>query len=345
VVRNTSRRNDGLSGSGTLMVLMLILLLLALLAFVLGPRPRLDATAPDPTVPAHLDMTHLKAWLAAAEASVDNLIEDAEARVDWANPDAPEATEFSFLYIHGFSASRQETTPVTDRLASEFGANMVHARLAGHGVDPGMDATAEQWLQSVVDAWTIAESVGKRVVIVGTSTGATLAVWLADQTFTRGRIHAMLFMSPNFGIRTRFSFLLTWPWAYHWVPLVIGREHAWDPENELAAKFWTTRYPIHAVIEMQKTVDWVMRLDFSRFDIPLATMYMQNDSTIDPWAAVKVHEAWGRNNRSLRKVLIPVTLDGEAAQHVFVGDITAPHRVDWAVSRFEIFLKQLPPTR
>ncbi len=334
-----------LSTATLLLVLLLALVAIVLLIFTKAPRPELDAKAPPSTVPAHLDMTHLKAWLAEAEAQVDNLIDDAEARVDWANPADPGQTDLCFLYIHGFSASRQETTPVTDRLAAEFGANMVHARLAGHGVDPGMDATAEQWLQSVVDAWTIAESLGRHVVIVGTSTGATLAVWLANQTFTDRRIHAMLFMSPNFGIRTKFAFLLTWPWAYHWVPLVIGREHAWDPENELAAQFWTTRYSVHAVIEMQKTVDWVMKLDFTRFRIPLATMYMQNDDTIDPRAAIRVHEAWGGAGNTVMKVLIPVTLDGEAAQHVFVGDITAPHRVDWAVSRFEIFLKQLTQNR
>jgi hypothetical protein len=40
--------------------------------------------------------------------------------------------------------------------------------------------------------------------------------------------------------------------------------------------------------------------------------------------------------------LIPVTLDGDQVEHVFVGDITAPHRVGWCVERFILFLSHVP---
>ena len=241
------------------------------------------------------------------------------------------------MYIHGFSASPQETTPLTERLASAFESNYIHTRLAGHGISPGMDTTAEDWLQSVVDTWHVAERIGERVVVVATSTGAALSVWLADQVFAKDKIHAMLLLSPNFRLRNPFGPILTWPWSHRWVHLVLGSHYEWQPSNELQAKYWTCRYSINALIEMQKTVDWISRQNFGEFTVPLATMYMKNDPTIHPNTAIRVHEAWG----SRVKQLIPVSLDGDAAEHVFVGNITAPHRVDWCVAQFEAFLRQI----
>ena len=316
-------------------------ILLAILAIVallwLGPRPRLKPHPPEPKLPANHALKDLKRWLEDSESAVPQLTPGAEASIKWANPDNPQQTKLSFLYIHGFSATPRETSPLTERLATSFAANCIHARLAGHGVEPGMTATAEDWLQSVVDAWDIAQRLGERVVVVGTSTGATLSVWLAHQPFTANRIHAAMFLAPNFNVRSKFSSLLTWPWAPRWVSFLVGRHYEWEPQNELEAKYWTTRYPVHALIEMQKTVDWSRTVNYANFQIPLATMYMRNDPTIDPHTAVAVHEAWG----SAQKQLIPVSLDGDEAQHVFVGDITAPHRVEWCTERLELFLRNL----
>jgi hypothetical protein len=144
-------------------------------------------------------------------------------------------------------------------------------------------------------------------------------------------------MSPNFKIRSPLGFLLTWPWSKHWIGMIVGKEINLESENDDAAKFWTSTYSSLALIEMQKVVDWLARVDLSRQQIPLATMYMRNDSTISPKAAVKGHNKWGAKH----KQLIPVELDGDAAEHVFVGHITAPARIDWCVDEFNKFLKSL----
>lgn len=319
------------------MISILFVIFILILVFVSGPRPKLQSKAPRTTVPSGLSLPELDNWLTESEAKVCNLIPDTESKIIWADSDNPSMTTLCFLYIHGFSATRHETSPVTERLASASRANAIYCRLAGHGVKPGMDASAEDWLQSVADAWSIASQLGEKVVIVGTSTGATLAVWLAQQEFTAGRIHALLFMSPNFGIRHHLDFLLTWPWSPKWIHLIVGRERIREPTNELEATYWIHRYSTLAIIEMQKTIDWLNKIDLASCRIPLATMYMKNDDTIDPKATVRVHEAWGANF----KQLIPVTLDGDQQQHVFTGYITAPHRVDWCVERFNAFLKQI----
>ncbi len=305
---------------------------------ITGPRPKLDALMPGSQLPADISLAELEGWLEQSENKVAGLIPGAEAGIEWADPAKPGKTRFCFLYLHGFSATRQETAPVTDLLAEEFGANAFHARLEGHGVgSAGMLTPSERWLQSALDSWHIASMLGEKVVIVATSTGAPLSVWLAHQESIADRIHAFLFLSPNFKIRNPFSFILTWPHAPFWVRLLIGKEISWEPQNEEEGKYWTSCYSTLSLIEMQKVVDWVSTVDFTQQRIPLATMYMKNDTTIDPKAAIDSHNQWG----SQQKQLIPVTLDGDAEEHVFVGRITAPHRIEWCVAEFTKFLKTL----
>lgn len=311
---------------------------LALAIFLFIARPRLDPRAPEPTVPDDLKLTELAEWLNRQEQATGNVIPGAEATIKWATPESPEKTPLCFLYIHGFSATRQETAPVTDRIAAHAGGNTLYVRIAGHGTGPeGMVTEAEAWLQSLVDAWRIATRLGDKVVLVGTSTGATLSIWLACQQDVAARIHAMLFLSPNFRIRNRFGFLLTWPLARYWIQWIVGKTHQWEPVNEEHGRYWSNHYSTLSLIEMQKTVDWVNKQDLRQITIPLAVMYMNNDPVIDADAAIKAFHQWGAE----QKRLIPVAIDGDKAEHVFVGRITAPHRIDWCVDQFIAFLDEI----
>ena len=140
-----------------------------------------------------------------------------------------------------------------------------------------------------------------------------------------------------FGFFGAMAVALTWPLAKHWINLVVGKEIKLDFENDEASMYWTSTYSSLALIEMQKVVDWFTRVDLPSQRIPLATMYMRNDSTISPKAAIDGHNEWGAE----KKQLIPVEIDGEKEEHVFVGHITAPARIDWCVGEFSKFLKSL----
>ena len=85
----------------------LVILMTLLLVFVLGPRPRLDARAPAVRVPPGLTVTDLENWLIGSEARITHIIDGTEARIVWQDPASPAKTPLCFLYIHGFSASRQ----------------------------------------------------------------------------------------------------------------------------------------------------------------------------------------------------------------------------------------------
>lgn len=313
-------------------------LTVVLVVVLFRARPRLDPTAPPATVPHDLDPKAMANWLNQQEQDAGNVVPGAEANIQWANPAAPGKTPFCFMYVHGFSATRQETAPVTERIAAHFGGNTLYVRIAGHGTGPaGMLMETETWLQSMVDAWHIASRLGDKVVLVATSTGAPLCIWLASQQGVTDRLHAMLLMSPNFRVRNRFGFLLTWPLSRHWIQKVIGNTHRWEPASEEHGRYWSNDYSTLALIQMQKMVDWVNKQDLGCYKTPLALMYMKNDPVVDANAAVKAFDRWGTD----RKRLIPVTIDGERAEHVFVGRITAPHRIDWVVDRFTEFLEDI----
>ena len=305
-----------------------------LLIFWLAPSPKLDAEPPQTRVPQDLTPAEMAGWLADEEARHGNVIEGAEARIFWASN--PEPTELCVLYVHGFSASRQEISPVPEAVSKALSANLVCARLAGHGLSTKpMQASVEDWLQSVTDAWEIASRIGNRVVIVAVSTGAPLSIWLTQRAADSSAVHSLLFMSPNFRIRHSFGFILTWPWAKVWVPKLMGEEREWEPENDLVARYWSNRYSINAVIEVQKVVDWVRRTKLDSCNIPLATLYMAGDPTISHEAAIAFHEAWQADS----KELIEVPIDPENVQHVFTGNISAPHRVDWTVETCLAFIR------
>lgn len=320
-------------------ILVIIVLFAAVITaiFRFGPRPVLDSRLPDTQVPGSLEPAELETWLIAHEAGHEGVIEGTDARIEWA--DGPGVTDLCFLYVHGFSATRQEIAPVPERIASHFHANAVYTRLAGHGLaENAMEATAEHWLQSLVDSWEVASQVGKKVVVIATSTGAPLCIWLNEHIARRDQVHAFIFLSPNFKVRNPFGFLLTWPWAEQWVPYIIGREHSWEPATLQVAKYWTHRYGSQAIIEMQKVVDWTRKLEPNSGKLPLATFYMEGDPTVNHGAAVDFHERWDSDHKALHRV----DIDIEVPQHVFVGDISAPQRNDWCVDASIKFVESLP---
>jgi len=304
----------------------------------LAPRPKLKPIAPKSTVPDGFTLTELNQWLQKTESETPGITAGAEALIEFADSENPARTEICFLYIHGFSASRLETAPVTSMIASHYNSNVFHARLAGHGVGTeGMLASAESWLQSMIDAWKISEYLGNRVVIVATSTGATLAVWLLKQKGIADKVAAILMMSPNFKIKNPFGFLLTWPWSPHWVHLILGSSHSWEAESPAHARAWTTSYSTLAVIEMQKMVDWISKLDLATYSTPLAMMCMKNDPTVNAGAATNAFVKWGSELKSN----IPVEIDSDKVEHVFTGHLAGPHRTETTVAAFINFLEPI----
>ena len=146
---------------------------------------------------------NLDTWLKERESKIPGIKPGTEKTIIWAG-DPNKKTQFSIIYIHGFSANRKETAPVFDRLAEKLGANIFYTRLKGHGRGSYAmkNATFNDWLNEVWEAWEIGKRIGEEVIVVGMSTGAPLVSWLSTQVTG---IKALILLSPNFGLADKRS--------------------------------------------------------------------------------------------------------------------------------------------
>ncbi len=278
--------------------------------------------------------------LSAREAREPRIIPGAEAVVRFHDTNHPEPTAVSYLYLHGLSACRQETAPVTETLAAQDRANAVYARIAGHGMgDQAMsEVDAGAWLESVWAFWRMAAAAGREVVIVATSTGATSATWLVEQPGVQARVRAMLFMAPNFKVRHPLGPILTWYGVERWLPQIMDPNKRWHSTDPRQSRYWSTNYGNQALIQMQLLINTVRQSPVESIRVPLMVQCSPEDPVIDPGAAFEVYQRWGGSPKRFRWVEVP---PGESP-HIFVGDILAPHRNDEVIQTFREFLNSLP---
>lgn len=296
------------------------------LLFAFGPHEDSDlSTGFDDTVL----QDGVAPYLAAREAAFDDITPGVEKQVIWAG--APEAkTEWSVLYLHGFSATAQEVRPVPDRVAKGLGANLVFTRLQGHGRDGDAmaEATVSGWMRDVAESLAVARQVGERVLILSASTGGTLAAAAAvDATLSRG-VAGIVFISPNFGVNNPAAPLLTLPAARYWLPLVAGAERSFEPLNEGQATYWTTRYPSVAALPMAALVKEVVALDFSATEVPALFWYVDQDQVVRADVTAQVADRWGGPVSVVQPDLGP---NDDPFAHVIAGDILSPDQTDPAV--------------
>jgi len=262
-------------------------------------------------------------WLAAAErraGQTAKLIPGVEKRIRWFG-DAGRRTPLSLVYLHGFSATRMEIAPVAEIVADRLAANLFETRLAGHGrtAQALAGVRAEDWLDDAVEALTVGAAIGERLVVIGTSTGATLALAVADHP-SFAPVDALVMISPNFAPRDGNAEMLLWPGGAYLARLLVGTERSWTPANERQARYWSTTYPTIALVEMMRLVD------FARSKLPLRlaqdvlTLYSPDDRVVD----VSLIETSVAKIDSRRKETVTVAETGDPGKHVLAGDILAP---------------------
>jgi len=306
-----------------------ILTLIALIAW--GPRPRVSARWVEPSLPSDID-----AYLAAGEARVGGLRDGEAKSVVWADSVGKHRTELSVAYVHGFSADRHEVEPLVTQLATSLGANAYFARLRGHGRDGvGLgEARVEDWLTDAAEAVSIGGSIGERVILVGTSTGGTLALWAAAQEEAVERVAAVVLLSPNLGLRDRTSEVLLWPWGGLAARLIEGGERCFEPVNAAQARHWTTCYPTRALVATMALVHLVRTADLSGLRAPVLTLYSPDDEIVDPGATERVLDALPPG----QSVMIAVRGAEDPQQHVIAGEILSPGTTDRALATVLRFL-------
>lgn len=294
------------------------LLVLAGAAIATAP-PELANRARAPELRGSLD-----AWLAANErAAADRspIIPGAEKRIRWFDGRRDSRTGLSVVYLHGFSATRQEVAPLGQLVADALGANLFETRLSGHGhsENPLAGVRAEDWLEDAAEALAIGAAIGERVVLMGTSTGAALALAMAGHP-AFDHIGAVVLLSPNFGPGDTGAEFLTWPGGRQIAHLVAGETRTWQPHNALQGRYWSTAYPMDAAMEMMRLVKYVRGRLPMRLDAPLQVIYSPADRVVDTGRILAAYEQID----SRGKELVALPGSGDPANHVLAGDILAP---------------------
>ena len=296
---------------------------LALVAalWTLGPRVDLEPEVSVPPVPARGPRAAAD-WVQGREARFDDVVAGAEKMVVWADSAAPARTPLSVLYLHGFSATRQEVSPLPENLAAALGANLFLTRPTGHGrgSEAMAEASLEAWLSDALEGMAVAGELGERVVVMGTSTGGSLALWLAAHADVRDRVAALVLISPNLGLPDARAGMLLWPWGGTLARLLEGPERSFEPRNELQERYWTTRYPVEALLPLMATVHTVEETSFRDIPAPVWIAYDPDDTVVDP----AVTEARFPEFPSPWKVLRAVEVPEGADPHVLAGDILNP---------------------
>lgn len=300
-------------------------IVLALLAvvYLLGPKPAPpDLHGTLPQVPAGLEQ--VAAYVDKKEGAVKTRPGN-RARIVWAG-DSLHKTPYSIVYLHGFSASEREGFPVHTDFAKKHGFNLYLSRLDGHGLEtpePLEHMTAQGLLKDAREALAIGKQLGDKVIVIGTSTGGTLALMLAAEF--PDDVEAVVNMSPNIAINQPMARMLDEPWGLMAARLVRrGKYDESTPKNPEKAKYWYTKYRLEAVVELENLVEHTMRPElFARIHQPVLNLYYyknekEQDPTVKVSAILSMHEQLGTPPAKKRAVAIP-----GAGAHVIGSSITS----------------------
>jgi esterase/lipase len=306
------------------------------LVVVLGPRERFEERWAEPDLPADLD-----AYLRSAEAAVPALRPGDGKEVVWADPATRRRTPLAIAYLHGFSADRHEVEPLVSGVAADLGANLLFTRLRGHGRDGAAmaEATVEAWLDDTAEAVAIGGRIGERVVLVGTSTGGTLALWAATREEVRDRLAAVVLISPNFHPADRSSRLLLYPWGGLIARGVVGDQRCFTAENARQEAHWTTCYPTEALLPMMALVEHVRTMELSGVKTPALLVYSPSDRVVD---VAETERVAARLTEAPLQVVRFETSD-DPGQHVLAGDILSPASTPALASLIREFLARSAP--
>ncbi|MCP5090445.1 MAG: alpha/beta hydrolase [Gammaproteobacteria bacterium] len=306
------------------------LLVLGAALWFLTPS-NLQPAAADVVLPDDLDT-----WLDQSELQAIKrygLVPETGKRIRWFGE--REQTRYSVVYLHGFSATRQETAPLAEVVAKLLGANLFETRLRGHGRERELlgEVRAEDWLNDAAEALAIGARLGERVIVIGTSTGATLAAAMLDHPAMHS-VDAIVMLSPNFAPRDPAAAWLTRPAGPLLARALVGETRSWEPHNEQQGLYWSTTYPIGAAVEMMRLVDLANRQLPAEVSQRLLLFYSTDDSVISPDAALEVFE----KSDAPQKAVVRIEEPGDPSHHILAGDVLSPRKTQAIANEIATFI-------
>ncbi|MEL6920570.1 MAG: alpha/beta fold hydrolase [Pseudomonadota bacterium] len=320
----TTGKNKPRKRSRLRMMLYFLLLLVVAGIGVWTFGPREDASTVMAFDAAQIG-DDLDAYLETSEASIPSVRASAAKEIVWAFPQSKAKTPVALVFIHGFSASKGEIRPMPDLAAQELKANLFYTRLSGHGRDGNAmgEPTVQDWFNDVHEAIEIDERIGEKVILVTVSTGSTLAALAATHPKLKDRIDGIVFIAPNFKLRTSTAWLLTAPFAETLLPMIVGPERGFEAKNEMHAERWTTRYSTLALLPMAAAVKRAQVANYYNVTIPALFIFSDNDQVVDHTMTRQIEAKWAGPTK-----IITVDDADDDQNHVIAGDAMSPGTTD-----------------
>ena len=306
--------------SGSILILFIV--------YSVGPKPAKPSFQP-PVISLPASLTELEQQIADNEKAVRRIKPDNEARIIWADTSKKEKTKIAFLYLHGFSASQAEGDPIHRDLARKYNANLYLSRLEEHGIERDdstlINLTADEYEASAEKALAIVKKLGDEIIIIGTSTGGALTLFLASR---HPEIRAIILYSPLVKLYDGSSVILNKHWGLQIARMVSGGPvMKYEPESEAHANYWQLQYRIEGLVALQNLISNTMKPEvFSKIKCPVFLGYYyknenEQDNTVSIPAMLKMFDELGTPLTLKEKTAFP-----EAGAHVISSYIRSK---DW----------------
>ena len=104
---------------------------------------------------------------------------------------------------------------------------------------------------------------------------------------------------------------------------------SFEPRTPEQAAYWTTSYPVTALLPMAALVDAVVSRDFSQVAIPALFRLSDDDRVVRADISREVAAGWGANGATVQAVTMGP--EDDAYSHVIAGDIMSPGQTEQAV--------------
>ena len=315
------------------------------LVYALGPQPKF-AQSMTKMLPPATDLVMLEREIAQSESRA-GLKPDNEARIVWADSTRKEKTPVSMIYIPGFGASWAEGDPIHKKLAKQFGCNLYLARPEEHGItspDALKGLTPDNYKASAERALAIGKTLGDRVVVIGTSAGGMLTLYLAQR---HPELAGMVLYSPCIAVTNPALKLATKPWGAQIMKQAMNGEHVdithYSPAR---AQYWLTRYHINGLITLQTMMDEYMLPDeFAKVKQPLFMGYFykndeDQDKVVSVAAMLEMYDQLGTLPAKKQKTAFPVAGEHVISSHFTSRDLNGVYQ---ATAQFLVNTVKLTP--
>jgi pimeloyl-ACP methyl ester carboxylesterase len=169
-------------------------------------------------------------------------------------------------------------------------------------------------VNSAKQAIAVGQAIGHKVIVMGTSTGGTLGLYLASGNPS---IEGLILYAPNIDLLNQQTRMLTYPWGLQIAKAMFGETYSYDNSDNPGRQFWTNTYQLEAIQGLRLLLDETMtETTFRNITQPVFAGYYyksedEKDNSISIPALLDMMELLATPPNQKRSVAFP-----EADAHV-----------------------------